>query len=1190
MPRLRRNEWNFSAVAATEITDLLQHDPEFVQSPLGRAEPEMTELRGARRLDLVIFSRENETLPIVTGELKVPWSPEGRTPHASALVEAAHGKASRAGALYFITWNIRRVVVWKTDYPGVELPNRVVYDSEMVAGPMRCPEDLDNPTVAEALQRGIRAVLAFLTSLLTGPPQTVFLPLDRLFIARLESALDYPIDAAVGAITQSAIASGMFKAQLERWMREEQGWLVTKANFDENVERAARFACYVLVNRLCFYNALRKKYSLRRLTVANDVATAAQLQERLTTTFSDAKRSTGDYETVFDGDFGDRLPFLSDDAIDEWRALIRQLDRYDFAHVPLDVIGAMYEQLIRPEERHRYGQHYTQPAVVDLINAFALRRGDELVLDPGCGGGTFLVRSYARKRYLKPSQTHTDLLSQIYGCDILAYACHLSTINLAIRDLIDDDNFPRIHHGDFLKLGPGKVFCEHPVRIQAGGLPTERQKIKVQRGTFDAIVGNPPYISARVMATDVRARYNQVARREWSAYNWSPSSDIYTYFWTHATTFLKPNGILALITQSAWLDVEYGIPIQLWMLQNFRILAVMESEAEPWFTDARVATAVTILQKEPDAQKRDANPVRFVQFRYRLESIIGAGDDDQRLRAVNRLRDELLEIGQDTDTDSFRVRVLRQRELDKEGRNESEEYVGDKWGRYIRSTNRVYSLQRENRAAFIDLQYLSPLRRGITTNCDDFFLVADITKDSLTKMPTDWEWRERFGVSRRRLLDGALVAIQRSDGFQAVLEKKYTRPIVKTARDFTFFATSRLERADLAVILPEDRAALSELADSYVRAGEREGWQRSPSFQSLRNRGWFSLRDATVAPVLFIKTMQYTPLVLLNDGEFLANQRLYELQAPNGIDPNAFAAVLNSTVFAAERYAGVKALGREAAIDVEVFTARRFRTPDIKHFKSGQLKRLETCMGRLIQREVGPMLEEELVDTTISVGQRYIDTHPIGPDIWPKELKDRTRQEIDAIVLAAIGVPSGEIEDVRASFYNEMTAYTRRLRRLELEAQLNRIGSGGEMTNVRDLAHDVWDHLVSEGLAPCPVPDGFIARGVQTRMVQLPNGRAELVQPGLFEEMGYAIRVGATKLTFETQAERDYCFALLMSGIRGVVKVPTNSGDCDRLAEEIKRYVRQVSHALQQAIADLTSDHDLQLRIFKEGMRRILEA
>lgn len=50
-------------------------------------------------------------------------------------------------------------------------------------------------------------------------------------------------------------------------------------------------------------------------------------------------------------------------------------------------------------------------------------------------------------------------------------------------------------------------------------------------------------------------------------------------------------------------------------------------------------------------------------------------------------------------------------------------------------------------------------------------------------------------------------------------------------------------------------------------------------------------------------------------------------------------ALLNSTVFACERYAAVKALGREAAIDVEVFTASSFRTPDLRRFSEGDVQR-----------------------------------------------------------------------------------------------------------------------------------------------------------------------------------------------------------------------------------------------------------
>ncbi len=498
MPRLRRNEWNFASNVAELVTATLR-GAEFADSPLGHAEPELTELRGARRLDLVIFGRRDTSEPIITGELKVPWDAVGRTPYNSSLVEGAHGKASRAGALYFLTWNIRRVVVWKTDDPGVSLTNRVVHDKEIVPSSitLSSPTDLDKPELKDALRVGVTELVWFLHGILVGAPAPSFLPLDRLFIARIESALDFPIQRTIAAIRHNMDSSPPFRRGIEKWMRDVQGWVVTEATEDSNIDHAARFTCYVLVNRFCFYNALRRKYSrLPRLVVPNSIDTGAGLQRKLAKSFDDAKRFTGNYETVFDGDYGDTLPFLDDDAVTEWRNLIRSLDLYDFAHIGLDVIGAMYEQLIKPAERHRYGQHYTQPTVVDLITSFAIRTGREQVLDPGCGGGTFLVRAYARKFFLDGSQDHSALLEALFGCDILNYACHLSIINLAIRDLIDDDNFPRIHLGDFLRFKANSVFSEQPIRIRAGGLATGKRSITLGTRTCDAIIGNPPYINA----------------------------------------------------------------------------------------------------------------------------------------------------------------------------------------------------------------------------------------------------------------------------------------------------------------------------------------------------------------------------------------------------------------------------------------------------------------------------------------------------------------------------------------------------------------------------------------------------------------------------------------------------------------------------------------------------------------------
>ena len=1180
MARLKRNEWNFAAIAAARITELLR-TPELASSQLGHAEPELSELRGARRLDLVIFDRRTPTHPLVTAELKTPWSAEGRTPYAAPLVEGAHSKASRVGARYFITWNIRRLVVWKTDEPGVALDQRVVYDNEVVNTPGLSEHDLDGSDVRSALDAGLRAALHFLSSALAGTPEPSFLPLDRLFISRLESALDYPVETAVHSLTER-LSNTTFRVRCERWMRDDQGWIVSRATQSENIERAARFTSYVLVNRLCFYNTLKRKYALPRLTVANNVSTGQMLARRLHKAFNEAKRFTGDYETVFAEDFGDSIPFLSNEGVSGWRALIRSLDRYDFATLPLDIVGSMYEQLISPEERHRYGQHYTQPAVVDLINAFAVRDPDAKVLDPACGGGTFLVRAYARKQYLDRSQTHADLLDTLLGCDILQYACHLSVINLAVRDLIDDDNFPRVRFGDFLRFEPGRQFFEQPVRLQAGGLVTDHKSVVLDSASCDAVVGNPPYISARVLPPRDRAHYRAAARREWPDNNWSASSDIYCYFWTHAARFVREGGVLALVTQAAWLDVEYGVPVQEWMLRNFRIAAVLESEVEPWFTDARVATAVTVLVRDNDKGARDKNTVKFVQFRQRIADLAASCDTEaERHGFADRLRDALLAADTDTDTDAYRIRCVTQQTLLGIGTS-NEEYTGSSWGRYLRSIQTLDELQRDHQDRFVALHDLARIGRGITTNCDDFFVVKDVTQEAIERTGPAQEFLSRFGVERDQADAGDVAIIRRADGFESALDTANLRPILRTARGLSHLSTSDLDLADLAVTLPEDRDALSDRAHAYVRAGEREHWHESPSFRGAiaSGRSWFTLRHADPAPMLFVKTMQYNPFVIWNDAQLLANQRLYEVTPADDVSSEALCAVLNSTVFAAERYASVKALGREAAIDVEVFTARRFRVPNLRLAEPDLQRRLAATFRQLRRRQVGPLLENALRTARLKDAVRYTRSNLIDADCWPAEFHDSTRQRLDTLVLQLCGVPSDRIEAARDRLYNELLAHTRRLRVLELEAQENRQGASSGVPSAKALAQEIWSH---SGIELRRVPSDFVSPTASH--IHLPVGRVQIVPQSLFDqEHGFRCRIGNQELSFETDAQRDYVVLLAECGLTGDAPLPS-AEVCRRVLPAMRAYVQNVRAQLTKAAADITSRNDLANRIVREALR-----
>ena len=153
------------------------------------------------------------------------------------------------------------------------------------------------------------------------------------------------------------------------------------------------------------------------------------------------------------------------------------------------MIGQMYERLISVSERRRFGQFYTSPDVVDLINAFCIREPEDRVLDPACGGGTFLVRAYSRKRTLaqfagRPPLSHEHLLEQIFGVDIAAFPAQLSTINLAVRHLSDEANYPRVARASFFDAQAGLPMYDIPLSGDSV------RSIALEK--VDAIVGNPP--------------------------------------------------------------------------------------------------------------------------------------------------------------------------------------------------------------------------------------------------------------------------------------------------------------------------------------------------------------------------------------------------------------------------------------------------------------------------------------------------------------------------------------------------------------------------------------------------------------------------------------------------------------------------------------------------------------------------
>jgi len=435
-------------------------DSHGAAAPFSRVKLETRTAGSLKRHDLTILDRQGDVA--LTGEVKVPYAHDGASPFVESTVVDARKKAIAAHAPWFFTWNLNELVLWKTDSVS-ELGGDRGFKTYRVTDIHR-REDLDSPHVQLAMRAGFETFLLDFIKIFTGAVEVQRRPPDDYFVHAFDSFLTVPILNARRALIDRDKTPAV-RAALDQWMRNEQGWTLVGDRADL-LGRAAKFAVYGVANKLVFYDALRKRFSgLPPLVIDDNVDTGDALIDKLATFFDTARAETGDYETIFGeagGGIGTRIPFYDKLVVPGWRQFAEQIDRFDLSRLDYDVIGRIFERLIDPAERHKYGQYYTRPEVVDLINAFSIRKGDDVILDPGCGGGTFLVRAYARKRWLAPRLGHATLLKSVYGTDISPFAANLSTINLATRDLIEDANYPRVARTDFFDTATGMTLMKLP--------------------------------------------------------------------------------------------------------------------------------------------------------------------------------------------------------------------------------------------------------------------------------------------------------------------------------------------------------------------------------------------------------------------------------------------------------------------------------------------------------------------------------------------------------------------------------------------------------------------------------------------------------------------------------------------------------------------------------------------------------
>jgi len=187
-----------------------------------------------------------------------------------------------------------------------------------------------------------------------------------------------------------------------------------------------------------------------------------------------------------------------------------------------------------PALRKERGAFFTPDEITRFIAQWAIRKADDLVMEPSAGDAAFLVAAVDRLRELAPS---SDAQPIVDGVEI-----HAHSAKVARQRVLNAGGKANVRHSDFFTIEPEPV--------------------------YDTVIGNPPYIRYQDFSGESRARSREAALRGGVSLTGLASS--WAAFTIHSALFLGKGGRLGLVLPAELLSVNYAAPVRRFLFERFR--------------------------------------------------------------------------------------------------------------------------------------------------------------------------------------------------------------------------------------------------------------------------------------------------------------------------------------------------------------------------------------------------------------------------------------------------------------------------------------------------------------------------------------------------------------------------------------------------------------------------------------------
>lgn len=691
--------------------------------------------------------------------------------------------------------------------------------------------------------------------------------------------------------TYSALGEKKYGSN-ERFINDFDEWVnendYASLDEEEQFEIAGKQYAYLLTNKVLFYEVVREKTQSKydpdlgesvaeietesgfELDSLHEHTTLSGLERHLNNQFEKIVEEI-DYEPIFDSGASLFAEFPQNKrTLKTLEDFIQNIEAESITKLDEDLLGEIYEELIPIEERKELGQYYTHPKIAETISKWSIRpNGEETarVLDPASGSGTFTVEAYHRLKNLNPNVGHQELVDHIVSVDINRFPLHLTALNLASQNISERTDRIHLFHDSFFNVDPTTQFLQSS-RIDGG----EQDVL----GTFDAVIGNPPYIDQGSLYPNkehFRRHLKEFGGGRGSTYydgnkRLSKRSDAYVYFVTHGTQFLDEGGRLGMIIPTKWMMTSYGEDFQEFIYDFYKLEAVVGFGARA-FDDAFVDSAIVLLTRCESEEERREHVTKFVYIKDQMEveDIVDTVEFDIELGG----RDEMLIQNRE----AYRIVGVPQTTMMNRSTKKIRHYLAAPQT-FIELLENPYMCEME--------ELLSDAERGLTSGANKFFYIDE---DEIEQRGIDRQFVTPMVKWIKQMEKGDPLTEDTTDLY--VLDM---HDYVKNVRAKDNFQQSDIEQRVKDSLRDDGYRPVLD----YLLEGEAQEIheRRTCASRSV----WFDLGQIDRPDIIHPKGFKYRVFASRNDG-MVANDRLYCLNVKSEVDKKALLGYLNSTVYQA---------------------------------------------------------------------------------------------------------------------------------------------------------------------------------------------------------------------------------------------------------------------------------------------------